>query len=167
MRLSCSSERDRSITLAHIFIVLPHKTSKLCKHTFIVPESCRALAYPTKFIFRLQHVERRMLEGLTGQAVENVGKSKHFYSATVYQSRLSFYLVALKVHMAFYDLSSVIRNSLKGIMVLERMKRLLLCSTRLSTHHTTIVLQRTHSLYILLIHNMSQNPPSFSCSTHQ
>lgn len=40
-------ERDGRITQAHIFIVLPHKTSKLCKHSFIVPKSCRAaLAYP-------------------------------------------------------------------------------------------------------------------------
>lgn len=29
----------------------------------------------TNFIFRLQHVERRMLEGLLGQGVENVGKA--------------------------------------------------------------------------------------------
>lgn len=39
-------QRDGSIARAHIFIVLPHKTSKLCKHSSIVPKSCRAFAYP-------------------------------------------------------------------------------------------------------------------------
>lgn len=74
-------ERDGRIKQTRIFIVHPHKTSKLCKHSFIVTKSFRVLAYPQKkknkkmHIFILQHVERRMLEGLMGQAVEMLAKA--------------------------------------------------------------------------------------------
>lgn len=104
MRLSCLREMGTS----HSLIVLPHKISKLCKHSFIVSKTCRALPYPqnttNKIHLQIQHVERRLLEGLTGQAVENVGKRKHFYSATAYQSRLSLHSVEFIVNIAFYTL---------------------------------------------------------------
>lgn len=115
MRLSCL----REIGTSHRLIVPPHKISKLCKHSFIVSKSCSALPYPqnitNKIHFQIQHVERRLLEGLTGQAVENAGKRKHFYSATAYQSRLSLHSVEFIVNMASYGHHCVTSNSLVGI----------------------------------------------------
>ena len=54
-------ERDRSVTKAHIFIVLPHKTSKLCKHSFIVPKSYSALAYHQSTTNRIHLLDFDML----------------------------------------------------------------------------------------------------------
>lgn len=135
-------ERDGHIAQAHS---PPSQISKLFKQFFIVSKSCRALPYPqnitNKIHLQLQHVERRLLGELTGQAVENVGKRKHFYSATAYQSRLSLHSVEFIVNMASYGHYWVTRNSLVGIIGLEHRRRLPLSSTFLLHPHM-------HDIYI-------------------
>lgn len=90
--------------------------------------SLKAQATTKKFSCRLKHVDRRMLEGLTGWAVENVGQSKHFYLATIKQSRLSLSSDALIVHMA---------------AIVE------LCCLRLLLSFTILVLHRTDTQVLI------------------
>lgn len=117
---------DELITQAHIFIVLPHKTSKLCKHSFTVKKSSRALTYPQNktnriHLLRLRHVERRMLEGLTGQAVENAWQKQTFLLSN------SIPVQTVPPFSWFHSPHGrycVTSNSLVGIKELEHRRRL-------------------------------------------